>query len=315
MRVVHVSDSLLSGAPFRLAQIQKLHGIDARNITAETKTSYGPIQRSYPFDLLSTDAEEVLRAVLEAADIVHYHQRWQDCMLFQSHPWAWPLLKDRPSVFQFHTPRVDWMEPILRDPKLIKLVVAQYQVRLFPECIPVQNAVPIDDELHRPLNVRNRPPIIAFTPPDCRYGGWWNKGCDETIRILAGGYRHVVVTDRGWRETMEVRQRCDIAIDEVVTGSYHMCSLEALSQGLAVVAGLDEKTVDALEVVTGTRVHPWIVANLDTLDRSLTALISSADELSFNRQASRDYMERYWSPEVLVRKFRAIYDLVLERNS
>jgi hypothetical protein len=315
MRVVHVSDSQLSGAPFRLSQIQRLHGIDARGITAEARTSYGPSRRAYPFDLLTTDAEDVLRPVMEASDIIHYHQRWQDCVLFQSHPWAWTLLKDRPSLFQFHTPRVDWMEPILRDPRLIKLVVAQYQVRLFPECIPVQNAVPIDDELHRPLHVRNNPPIIAFTPPDCHPRGWWNKGCEETMRVLADGFRHVVVTDRGWRETMEVRQGCDVAIDEVVTGSYHMCSLEALSQGLAVVAGLDEKSIDALEMVTGTRAHPWIVAKPETLHRTLASLISNPDELASRRHASRDYMERHWCPEVLVRKVCAIYDRVLERSS
>jgi hypothetical protein len=124
-----------------------------------------------------------------------------------------------------------------------------------------------------------------------------------------------VVTDRSWREAMEARRCCDIAIDEVVTGSYHMCSLEALSQGLATVAGIDPQTVDALELVTGTREHPWIVAGLDTLRARLTELSADRAYLQARREASRAYMVRHWRPAVLAAKFRAIYEKVLERHA
>jgi hypothetical protein len=114
---------------------------------------------------------------------------------------------------------------------------------------------------------------------------------------------------------MQARQRCDIAIDEVVTGSYHMCSLEALSQGLATVAALDDLTVDALERVTGTREHPWVVARLDSLERRLRELCDDPAYLQARREQSRAYMVRYWHPRRLVENMRAIYARVLERES
>lgn len=313
MKVIHISDNLMSGAPYRLAQIQGGVGIEARVVNRLPYTNEGPRRREYPHDLLNDAPESVLRPVFEAAEIVHYHQQWQDGQLFEAHPWAREVLRSKPSLIQFHVPRTDRMEPVLRDPRVIKLVVAQYHVRLYPECIPVPNAVPIDDELHRPSGVSNCPPVVAFTPPDCTSGGWWNKGCAATKAVLEEGFHHVVVTDRSWREAMETRLGCDIAIDEVVTGSYHMCSLEALSQGVATVAGLDAQTVDALECVTGTREHPWVIASLDTLRARLRELVSDPDLLQARREASRAYMVRYWNPAVVAARYRAIYEKVLER--
>jgi hypothetical protein len=314
MNVVHLSDSLMSAAPYRLAQIQRAHGLNARVINGETCTNGGPRQRAYPLDLLNADPEPVLRPVLEAADVVHYHHRWRDSELFAAHPWAWDVVKDKPSLVQFHVPRTPRIEAILRESTMTSLVVAQYHVRMYPESIPVQNAVPIDDEYHRPLGVRNDPPVVAFTPPDCQAGGWWDKGCRPTMEVLSRGFRHRVVTDCSWREAMLARQVCDVAIDEVVTGSYHMCSLESLSQGLATVAGLDARTVDALEQVTGTREHPWVVATPETLHRKLTELVSDPDYLQAKRDESRAYMVRHWDPAALVARFRAIYEGVADRH-
>lgn len=314
MNVVHLSDNLMSAAPFRLAQIQRLYGINARVINREAYTNPGPRQRAYPYDLLVDSPESILRLVLEEADIIHYHHRWKESILFRLLPWTYEVVKEKPSLMQFHVPRTDEMEPVLRNPAVVKLVVAQYHVRMYPECIPFQNAVPIDDELHRPQFIFNEPPIIAYTPPDCEAEGWWYKGYRETKKVLDSGFRHRIVTDSPWREAMEARQNCDIAIDEVVTGSYHMCSLESLSQGLATIAGLDAQTVDALESVTGTRDHPWIVANPETLYQELVELIANPEFLQAKRKESRAYMIRYWHPEILVRKISEIYAQVLERN-
>jgi hypothetical protein len=284
VNVVHIADNLMSGAPYRLARVQGAAGIVARVVNRLPYTNEGPRRREYPHDLLNDAPESVLRPVFEQADVVHYHQRWKDGLLFETHPWAREVLFKKPSLIQFHVPRDDRMEPVLRDPAVVKLVVAQYHTRLYPECTPVPNAVPIDDELHRPAGVVNEPPVVAFTPPDCTSRGWWDKGCALTLAVLErGGFRHRFVTDRSWREAMGVRRLCDIAIDEVVTGSYHMCSLESLSQGLATVAGIDPLTVDALERVTGTRAHPWVVARPDTLHARLSELVGDPDYLRAKR--------------------------------
>jgi hypothetical protein len=292
-------------------QVQRLAGLDARLLDYVQPPARGGFPRDVPMD---GDAD-VVAELLTAADVVHYHNWRQTSLLFQFHPWAREIARRKPAVIQFHSPRAHnrWFEEELRDPGVIKLVVAQHHVRLFPECQPVPNAVPIDDPLHRPAGIHNRPPVIAFTPFRCGRRGWYAKGCGATLRVLRRGFRHRFATAVPWQETMEMRAQCDIAIDEVVTGSYHLCSLEALSLGLATVAGLDAQTVDALERVTGTRDHPWVVARLDTLEAELRRLVEDHAYRCARREAGRRYMERYWNPQAIVRHFTQAYAAALEK--
>lgn len=313
MRIVHLSWDPLSAAPYRLMQVQRAAGLEARLISEDRR--YGG--RRYPHDLLYGDDPDLLAELLSAADVVHYHNWWRNSPFFTAHPWAWGKVAGKPSVIQFHSPRRPWHEEALAAPALLKLVVAQYHVRLYPECLPVPNALPIDDPLHRPAWVENDPPLVAYTPPidhpDEIDEGWHRKGYRETMAVLARGFRHRVVYDRPWEEVMAARRDCDVAIDEVVTGSYHMCSLEALSQGLATVANLDARTVDALESVTGTRQHPWVVADADSLHLQLTRLVEDAGWRREKRREARAYVERHWAPAMVAERFHRIYRGLLER--
>jgi len=311
LRVVHISWDPLSAAPYRLVQVQRIAGLTAHLISEDLSYGY----RSYPHDVLMSEDRDRLAHLLEEADVIHYHNWWREGEFFQRHPWAWSMVRRKPSVIQFHSPRAPWYEKQLGAPGLLKLVVAQYHVREYPECIPVPNAVPIDDPLHRPLEIDNEPPVVAYTPPICDGTGWYDKGFAETMPVLERGFRYLLATNTPWEQVMGLRQRCDIAIDEVVTGSYHMCSLESLSQGLATVAGLDGCTIDALEAVTGTRAHPWVVAGPETLERELRDLVEDADYRWAKRQEARQYMERYWSAGAVAGRFLEIYAMALERRS
>ena len=311
MKIVHLSDYPLSAAPYRLMQVQRLGGLDARLINF--RVNFDPW--TYPFDVMAGDDPELIRELLAAADVIHFHNWWRQSQLFAVHPWAWEAVRRKPTVIQFHSPRQEQFEEALAEPSLVKLVVAQYQVRIYPECRPVPNAVPIGDAVHAPAGTENSPPIVAFTPGNCDRGGWSDKGCAQTLAVLGRGFRYRFVTDVCWYDAMAARRSCDIAIDEVVTGSYHMCSLEALSQGLATIAGLDERTVDALEMVTGTREHPWIVARPESLHGELRKLVEDEGYRRSKRREARRYMERYWNTEALTRQFVAIYSELLERSS
>lgn len=313
MRVVHLTWDPLSAAPYRLVQVLAAAGVEARLISEDRR--YG--DRRYPHDLLYGDDRDLLAQLIAGADLIHYHNWWRNSPFFAAHPWAVRAVAGKPSVIQFHSPRRPWHEEALAESSLVKLVVAQYHVRLYPECRPVPNALPIDDPLHRPAWVENRPPRIAYTPPidDAEEvdEGWHRKGYRETMAVLSRGFRHHVVFNRPWEEAMAARRECDVAIDEVITGSYHMCSLEALSQGLATVANLDDRTVDALEAVTGTRRHPWIVAGPDTLHQALDRLVADDGWRLAKRREARAWMERHWSPAAVAARFLEVYEQALER--
>src|SRR5215469_6319242 len=87
MKVLHLCDHPMSAAPFRLARIQNLYGLEARLISRKDHTNEGPRKRTYPADLMAESPEDELRPVVEAADRVHYHQRWQESAVFGVHPW------------------------------------------------------------------------------------------------------------------------------------------------------------------------------------------------------------------------------------
>lgn len=306
MKVTHIAPGVLSLAPYRLMQVQRLGGLDARLVSF--RNTYPDWPYRYPYDRLMSDDPELIARLLREADVIHYHSSHARNPLFTTLPWTRDLVRDKPSVIQFHSSPQPEFDDDRSNPRLVKLVVAQYQARLYPECLPAPNAVPIDDPLHRALDVHNDPPIVGFTPSnrDACFG-WGNKGCAETLPVLESGFHHRFVFDVCWEEAMSARQTCDIAIDEIVTGSYHMCSLESLSQGLATIAGLDAQTVDALEAVTGTRDHPWIVATPETLRRELTKLVEDDGYCRAKRREARRYMERYWNAEVIARNYERIY--------
>jgi len=312
MRVIHITEGNLSGAPSRLAAVERTGGIDALLLYHRNDAD----TNDYPYDHLTSEPREVLAPLLAAADLVHFHNCWRGSAAFAVHPWMWDIVGGKPAVFQVHSPRRG--DPIeeaaLREPALTKLVIAQFHVRQYPECQAVPNAVPIDDPLHLPLFIDNQPPIVAFTPHNCHRSGWHDKGCAPTLQVLRQGFRHLVKNGALWAEVMRERARCDIAIDEIVTGSYHMCSLESLSQGLATIAGLDELTVDALEQVTGTRRHPWIVATPQSLHRELTRLVEDAAYRQAKRVEARQYMETFWNPRKVAARFAAIYAGAAERR-
>ena len=78
---------------------------------------------------------------------------------------------------------------------------------------------------------------------------------------------------------------------------------------------MDEEGIrpDALEAVTGTREHPWIVARPNTLYRELKRLVADPGHLAAKRREGRAYMERHWTPRKIVEHFEDAYAEALER--
>src|SRR4029079_3202890 len=81
MKVVHVSWDPLSAAPYRLASVQRLCGLEARLISEDR--AYG--NRRYPYDVLIGGDRDLLAHLLEEADLIHYHNWWRHGELFQRH--------------------------------------------------------------------------------------------------------------------------------------------------------------------------------------------------------------------------------------
>lgn len=152
---------------------------------------------------------------------------------------------------------------------------------------------------------------IPQTAPKPEAGWYDSKGYSETIEILeavedANENVELVIID-GVRYDMAIRlkSRCDIFIDEVVTGSYHRNTLEALAMGIPTIARTDPEVIGVVAQATGCRDwFPFLQSTIETLHDDLLAFCERpvADRLKMGEDA-RAWMLRYWQPRDIAEEF------------
>jgi hypothetical protein len=319
LRVVQIAKTNCAGAFWNLHHLlTKYTTVESRVITASTITN----GRRYPKDVLLSQREEVAE-LLDRADVVHFHN-WLDKQSPEMAPFA-KIMANKPCVLQFHSePTVLQRSFSGRDPRtrkdILTLVIAQKHARFFPQSIPVPNAIDIHHPLLQPADNRRDGILrVLYTPTDthsypdhdstCR-----GKGYRQTVDVLEaleqkGLLKATIQTDLAWDELMVIRREVDVVIDECVTGGYHLTSLEALSQGLATIAFLDEHTRRLICALTGSSPAelPWINTPMDRLAPTLALLAENPMLLRSSRNAAREWVSRYWRPEFVTRHYIQAY--------
>jgi hypothetical protein len=217
-------------------------------------------------------------------------------------------------------------EDIVNDP-LPQLVVAQFQERYYPRARPVPNIVPINEELYTPTRKGGSGVTVFFAPSNIRsawqvpdaLSRWDTKGFPETLALLkrieraTPGVRIDVGLKLPHAECLARRRHSHVSIDEMVTGSYHLSSLESLSQGVPTFAFLDRRTQVTLAEITGTGEHPWMDFRLEEAEIPLRRLLEDAELREEVGRYSRQWMEQYWDDVAMVRHFVRAYEDLLER--
>ncbi|MDB4916775.1 MAG: hypothetical protein JWM95_4419 [Gemmatimonadetes bacterium] len=193
------------------------------------------------------------------------------------------------------------------------LVVAQYQATLaeFAGWTAVPNPVPFWEPAYQATE-KNGPITIAYTPsgrhesyPQGHRLYWHGKGYHTTMAVLDRlAARHQlqleVIRARqvSHADSLAMKRRAHIVIDECVTGSYHRNSLEALSVGAVAVNGIGilPGMADVLRSCTHDDAGiPFVCSTLATLEQTLESLIASGAERLVERGAAgRSWMEKHW---------------------
>lgn len=194
------------------------------------------------------------------------------------------------------------------------LVVAQYQATLpeFKGWAPVPNPVPLWERDYQG-GEKDGSITLCYAPsgkheqyPEGHRLFWHAKGYDTTMRVLdrlEQRYRIKVEALRygqvSHAESLAMKRRAHIVIDECVTGSYHRCSLEGLAAGCVVVngVGLLDGVIEVLGRCAPDATNiPFLHADLSTLEQVLNSLIKSGIEsLSVAGRRNREWMERHWN--------------------
>lgn len=318
--IVQVAKTHCAGAIWRLHEAINRHTRHTcRTVTPGATTS----GRRYPTDLLFRQRVKV-REVLARADVIHFHNFIDpDDRLMAPYR---ELISDKARVLQYHSePRlVERAFPgkdVVGRSDIRTLVIAQKHARFYPRSVPVPNVIDIFDPRLTPDGHRlGRGALkLLYAPTDRRRHGDYHdtcsgKGFHETLPILerltADGLIELTVVDSmPWEELMARKRRHDVFVDEVVTGGYHLSSLEALSQGLVTIAHLDAETRAVLHRIVGEETElPWCTSTLATLEDDLRRLCALPPaDLQGIKDRGRRWMEERWHPVAMIEHFLRAY--------
>lgn len=309
MNVLHLSETPLSGSPDRIVKVLNAYSdICARHLVWNTKAR----SRSHPTDINSSELsyDEVVDW-LEWADTIHYHNRYERQSIFQEYDLKPPKV---PSVIQIHSPRdsEDFSEEINSGIPLA--IVGQYQPRQWEKELSfiVPNVVDINSKDMMPVKREKGPmPFVTFAPSSTNGHGWDDKGYSWISPImkrwkLSGRIKYKLIHAVPWEQAMAIKQTCDIGIDDLNTGSYHLSALEYLSMGIATYCYTDEKTEAVVKDLTGADSLPWLSKGRSSFEESIIKIMASGKYKSIGEE-SRAWMEKYWSPDLLVEKYIDMY--------
>jgi 2-oxo-4-hydroxy-4-carboxy--5-ureidoimidazoline (OHCU) decarboxylase len=88
-------------------------------------------------------------------------------------------------------------------------------------------------------------------------------------------------------------------------------SLEGLSQGLCVIAGLDKWNIRCIEEIAETNELPWVVMNRENLTRQFEFLIDHSSYFLEKAEQARFFMKSYWHPKKIVEHLMDFFSAAL----
>ena len=328
--VVHIAFTPLAGSPIRIVNALNRHTSVRARLVVLNPNVYD--QRKFDGDLVwGRDKEEILK-LLRETNLIHLHHFFE----LESNPFGINFTHVAPQarfVRQFHTHPLTiarGQEAKARqvvDSTIPQLVIAQYHERFFPRARLVPNIVPLSDKLYRPVPRVAIDPVVFFAPTvdysavGAPSGGtrWETKGASETEALLSqiveacGKGRITVRRNIPHEQCLRERQACDISIDEMVTGSFHLSSLEALAQGLPTFAYLDARSLETLSEFTGTVTNPWLNFRLEDAGGPLSELIKDDRLRREMGESSRKWMENYYNDREMIKHYVRAYEDLIER--
>jgi hypothetical protein len=315
VRIVMIAENDPAGTCILFSRALNAHSEhECRLITTQTRYNF-----DYDSDLhvpdLGSEGMEEMREVLASADVLHFHMTADEHMDLGGLTAA-PFLPGKAVVHHHHG------HPDFRgNPQKYRrkyealgrknlLVSTPDLTELLPGARWLPNLVPLNDPLYLPMEDKGARPLrIVHTPTRKDL-----KNTDELIRAFAAldlaAEEAVldVIEMTPHRECLARKRASHIAFDHM-QGYYGMASLEALSQGLPVLAGLSERSIGYIEDFSEGAAHPWIIVHDEAaLSAVLRRLIDDAEEREHLGRAGRAFMLKHWNEEKIAGKLAAFYE-------
>ncbi len=107
----------------------------------------------------------------------------------------------------------------------------------------------------------------------------------------------LIIEKTPYFECLRLKSSCNIIFDHM-RGWFGIASLESLSHGKPVIAGLDNWNIQCIKEFTGSEKLPWLIArNKEELSVTLKDLVNDKDLRQSTGESSRMFMEKYWTEQ------------------
>jgi len=183
-------------------------------------------------------------------------------------------------------------------------------LHLLPEARWQPNLVPLHDPRYLPLLAPKHLPLkIAHSPT--------RQDLKNTVEIMAtvGKMKNhglevelELIENTQHSECLRRKRRCHLLFDHL-QGYFGVSSLEGLSQGLCVLAGLDDWNQRCVLEFTGAKELPWVITDQEHLEGDIKTLLGDGHRRQAISRRSRLFMERCWHEPLLVRRLMDFYQL------
>lgn len=270
---LHVPFALEKGAAGRAELEQALSECDVLHfhMTADEHTPLTPDE----------DAPLCAAPLMQGKKIVHHHH-------------GHPDFRGNPEKYQKKYQDLGRKNLLVSTPDLLhKLPGARWLPNLAPIHEPLFS--PPDGPRAAPLRIGHSP-----TRKDLKNTDEFLAVCERLrARLGESAFDVDVIENTLYSECLARKQQCEIVFDHM-QGYFGVSSLEALSQGTAVIAGLNAWNQEQIRAFFGCDALPWVLAYTEQeLEARLEQLIREKELRREIGRISRAFMERYWNADVI----------------
>ncbi|MBW1723548.1 MAG: glycosyltransferase [Deltaproteobacteria bacterium] len=176
----------------------------------------------------------------------------------------------------------------------------------------VPNLVPLNDPLFLPRYDDSLPStsVRICQSPTRKYHKHtreFKEAIDNLKKKFPGRIEPIIIELLPYKECLRIKRACHVVFDHM-RGWFGIASLESLSQGKPVIAGLDDWNIRCIREFTGSDTLPWVIArNREELEDRLTELVVDAELRDQIGRSSRLFMEGCWTEQKVISLLMAIY--------
>ncbi len=314
MNIVMITENDPAGMAIAFTNaINKHTEHNCRLITTTAKYNFN-FKKDLHVPDLDEDGLQEIRQLLEKADIIHFHVladenirlgliRVSDFITGKSivhHHHGHPDFRAHPQKYREKYHRLK-RKVLVSTPDLLQLL---------PEATWQPNLVPIYDPLYlphpRPLNG-----VVVIGQSVTR------KEIKNTEELLITGHEINqaqsslrlevdIIENTDYKECLKRKNRCHIIFDHM-QGYYGVSSLESLSQGKPVIAGIDAWNKRWIEDFTGSERIPWIIARNEVELKARLRDLMDAIVIEETGISARNWMEKYWNDQCVTNRLENFY--------